>query len=91
MTDFECLMQLLGTEVHKDFKEHLMYLLKQEMEDAFKEDWIFPKAEFREMLCEIWDEIRDELKRKYKKQLKGEMEKKILEIIEKGEADEQIH
>lgn len=83
MSDFECLMQILGTEAHKDIKEHLMYLLKEEMTDAFKEDWIFPKNEFHEMLNDIWDEIRDEMKRKFKKQLKGEMEQKILEIIER--------
>lgn len=85
MTDFECLMQILGTEAHKDIKEHLMYLLKNEMEEAFKESWIFPQYEFQEMICDIWEEIRDELKRKYKKQLKGKMEKKILEIIERGD------
>lgn len=88
MSDFECLMQILGTETHKDIKEHLVYLLKEEMEDAFKEEWIFPQDKFHEMLCDIWDEIREELKRKFKKQLKGAMEQKILEIIERGEEND---
>ena len=85
MTDFECLMQLLGTEAHKDIKEHMMFLLKEEMAEAFRESWIFPKDVFQDMLMDIWEEVQDELKRKYKKQLKGEMEKKILEIIERGD------
>lgn len=85
MTDFECLMQILGADAHQDIKEYMMYLLKEEMKDAFQEGWIFPLYEFQEMIRDIWEEIRDELKRKYKKQLKGEMEKKILEIIERGD------
>ena len=81
MSDFECLMQILGTETHKDIKEHLLYLLKEEITEAFKEDWLFPKDEFQDMLSDIWEEVRDELKKKYKKQIKGEMEKKITEIL----------
>ena len=35
MSDFECLMQILGTETHEDIKEHLLYLLKEEIQEAF--------------------------------------------------------
>lgn len=85
MTDLECLMQILGADAHQDIKEYMMYLLKEEMKDAFQEGWIFPLYEFQEMICDIWEEIRDELKRKYKKQLKGKMEQKILELIERDD------
>lgn len=85
MTDFECLLQILGADAHQDIKEYMMYLLKEEMKDAFQEGWIFPLYEFQEMIRDIWEEIHDELKRKYKKQLKGKMEQKILEIIERGD------
>lgn len=85
MSDFECLMQILGTETHKDIKEHLLYLLKEEIQEAFKENWIFPKDMFEDLLRDIWEEVRDELKKKYKKQIKEAMNQKILEILESEE------
>lgn len=81
MSDFECLMQLLGEDAKLDVKDYLRELLKDELREAFQERWIFPK----DLLVDIWKDCVEDMAYslidEYKEHMKKVLERELLKSL----------
>ena len=81
MTDFECVMQIMGKDAKTEIKEFLMYLVKTEIQEAFEDGWVFPVDDFKEFMQDIVDETERELREQYKEQIKEVLERELLKAL----------
>ena len=85
MTDFECLMQLMGKDAKTEIKEFLLYWIKDEIQEAFEDGWVFPVDEFKEFMQDIVDETERELREQYKERIKAVLERELLKALQLDE------
>ena len=86
MTDYECLMQLLGEDSTISTKNYLRGLLEKEMDEVFEDQWVFPIDTFRDIWQNAIEDMAHELVDEYKEEIKKLLRKQLLEAIEGGDA-----
>lgn len=81
MSDFECLMQLLGADAQKDIRDYLSELLMDELKQAFEEDWIFPKDMLSDIFKDAIEDMAYGLLDEYKAHIRKVLEKELLNSL----------
>lgn len=81
MSDFECLMQLLGEDAKKDVESYLRDQLKNEIREAFEGGWIFPKDTLGDILKDGVEDMAYELLDEYKAQIKKALQKALFNSL----------
>lgn len=90
MTDFDCILQLMGKDAKTELRDYLIYLVKDEIKQLFEDGWVFPTDAFREFVQILVEEIEEELREEYKEQIKTVLKRELLKSLQmKGADDEQ--